>query len=485
MPAEGLVLILHGNHSICREANGTEHCLLRALQERKCPDGMTWIPNAAGMAWLADTLAAAGMVVAVIDANTTNCVPLPGPVHGRVMLLMEHLRHWRAWGGAGAEPFARQFAGRVDLSNVAVIGHSNGGEAAVLLSDILHRNHFEAALRDVAIGAVVTMAPTDNMLAAADGPALLTMLPSCDQQVSFLDGKRIHDRSLAGRSAPLVELLMVGANHNGFNTSWPLDESTETPPGPRPSACPAARKLSGPVQRRVSELVVASFLHSVLRERAQPEAFMRAEAPLPEAVAAAIGAPVDMRFAYADPVRRVIDGFDGAPRNDFGGENTFEGFDMVTPCFSGDCDREFDHPVWALRLHWKSATAKANFPLLGADLSPWRALSFRATLCMHDDLNPTGLDQDFLIRLVDGAGRTASLRLSEAARLRYPSTLATPQPQAPYRREQLHTIRIPLTRFLARNPALDLRNIASLQCQMGVAGHDHGAMMVAQLEWSQ
>lgn len=65
-----LALITHGNAGNCRDAQGVDHCEQSMILEDRCPEGKTPTPSAEGFLWLADSLAARGYVVAVIDANT-------------------------------------------------------------------------------------------------------------------------------------------------------------------------------------------------------------------------------------------------------------------------------------------------------------------------------------------------------------------------------------------------------------------------------
>mgnify|MGYP002632961603 CR=1 FL=1 len=480
-----LVLLVHGNNGVCRGADGRDACDLTMIRERKCPEGSRWTPNGEGLAWLADTLAAAGMVAVVLDVNTTNCAPLPTIVVGRAALVLEHLRLWRNWATAGGEPFDSRWVGRVDLTRVAIVGHSNGAEAAVLLPDMLTHSRRDPNLQGVRLGAIVSVASTDSLEASVEDTAMLTVLASCDQQLSLMEGKRLHDRSLPDRQAPLAEVLMVGANHNGFNTQWLVDERLDASSDSDLSACPLASKLSGGVQRRLLGVLATSFLDAILRRRGPIEGFMRADQPTPTGVVAYTGREVDLRWSYADPERIAIDNFDhrdASLRNAVGGLNQFTDFDVAARCFATDCDPEFEHPVWAARLQWQQPGARALFRLGQIDAMPYTALSFRAAQCLHGGLNPDGEDMDFAIRLTDQSGNEAVVWMSEAGRLPYPSTLARSRPKLLYMREQLHTVRVPLALFAARNPLLNLRAIGALSLEMTSPAHGAGAVILTQLE---
>ncbi|HZW02511.1 MAG TPA: hypothetical protein VFF68_01190, partial [Anaerolineaceae bacterium] len=110
-----LALIVHGNHS---------------AEDFSDP----------GYAYLGELLASRGIITVSVDENFLNGAAsdgITGPGSGlkgendaRAWLLLEHLRQWRAW---NQQP-GHLFSGRVDLDNIALIGHSRGGEAVTVAS---------------------------------------------------------------------------------------------------------------------------------------------------------------------------------------------------------------------------------------------------------------------------------------------------------------------------------------------------------------
>ena len=105
-----LVLIVHGNHK---------------MEEFSDP----------GYAYLGELLASRGFIAASIDQNFLNASwagDLGEENDARGWLLLKHLELWRNWNGQEDSPFHD----RVDLANIALIGHSRGGEA------ILHATAF-------------------------------------------------------------------------------------------------------------------------------------------------------------------------------------------------------------------------------------------------------------------------------------------------------------------------------------------------------
>jgi hypothetical protein len=94
-----LVLIVHGNHS-----------------PEKFSDP--------GYAYLGELLASRGFIMVSVDENFIN--GLSGENDGRAWLLLKHLEAWKRWNDSTGSPFYH----RVDMNNIAVMGHSRGGEAA-------------------------------------------------------------------------------------------------------------------------------------------------------------------------------------------------------------------------------------------------------------------------------------------------------------------------------------------------------------------
>jgi predicted dienelactone hydrolase len=105
-----LVLIVHGNHSM-EEFSDT------------------------GYTYLGDLLASRGFITVSVDENFLNGsgTPFVGDFGGsendaRAWLLLHHVSQWRRWNRSSDNPFHE----KVDLDNVALIGHSRGGEAVAI-----------------------------------------------------------------------------------------------------------------------------------------------------------------------------------------------------------------------------------------------------------------------------------------------------------------------------------------------------------------
>jgi dienelactone hydrolase len=248
-----LVLIVHGNHAMSQ-------------------------PSEPGYAYLAEHLASQGHVVAAIDANFLNgLVFFDGQFAEmplRAWLILRHLQQWRTWNGSAGHPFA----GKVDLERVALVGHSRGGEAVAWAAHV-NRYPMEPVSRvsdpsDFGFGirSVVAIAPSD----AYEGPNgrkpavlhadYLLLAGGHDADTFLLYGQaqvnRVRIDDAPGRFAALAYVHQ--ANHGQFNSVW-----GDRDRGPYDSLLlNRAPLLTQEAQQRAAKVLVTSFLHASLRERA-------------------------------------------------------------------------------------------------------------------------------------------------------------------------------------------------------------------------
>src|SRR5580704_11762192 len=173
-----LALIVHGNHNMADFSDS-------------------------GYAYLGELLASRGIILASIDENFLNGGLFHDPDKQQAVrgwMLLEHLKLWREWNGAEGNPFR----GKVDMSRIAVMGHSRGGEAAATAAAF---NHMKYAPEDAnikfdygfSIKAVVAIAPADGQSKPAGQPrwiedvSYLTLQGAHDLDVASFDGSRQSD----------------------------------------------------------------------------------------------------------------------------------------------------------------------------------------------------------------------------------------------------------------------------------------------------
>ena len=240
-----LVLIVHGNHNMAEFSDP-------------------------GYEYLGELLASRGFILASVDENFLNgwIVVLPKEQAARGWMLLEHLKLWRAWNSESGNPFY----GKVDLGNIALMGHSRGGEAVATaaLYNTLAFDPDDANLGfsyGFHIKSIVAIAPVDGQYKPAGAPRIvrdvsyLTLQGSHDGDVSSFMGSYQFDRvKLDNDLAFRTEIYAYRANHGQFNTVWGKSDVGE-PLGRYLDLKPL---LNGDDQRRISKTYISAFLEVTL-----------------------------------------------------------------------------------------------------------------------------------------------------------------------------------------------------------------------------
>lgn len=245
-----LVLIVHGNHNMSDISEG-------------------------GYDYLAELLASRGYIVVSIDENFLNSSlsnlegGLESENDARAWLLLEHLRIWHTWNMNEQNPFYQL----VDINNIALIGHSRGGEAVAIASlyNRLSAYPDDATITfdyDFAIKSVIAIAPTDGQYQSGSRPTeideinYLTIQGSADSDVFFFMGAQQFDRINVNEETFKAAVFIHGANHGQFNRSWGHND-LGWPTGwliNLNSVMPAID------QEQITKVLVSSFLEATLRD---------------------------------------------------------------------------------------------------------------------------------------------------------------------------------------------------------------------------
>jgi hypothetical protein len=210
-----LVVFLHGHHETCYFPGRA----LGAEGGWPCPEGALPVPSYQGYRYVAELLASQGYITVSISANSINAQAdwaADAGAAARSALVRHHLALWAGWADAGGDPWGGRFLGRVDLGRVVLVGHSRGGEGVVRAAiDATHGDGY-------GIVGLVPIAPTAFGRQMVAGVATAVILPYCDGDVVDLQGQQYVDQSrdLAPARAVRSAVLVMGANHNFFNTEW-------------------------------------------------------------------------------------------------------------------------------------------------------------------------------------------------------------------------------------------------------------------------
>jgi hypothetical protein len=521
-----LALLLHGNHGNCRppdyDATGEDPDLDDACivsNTNACPAGYTPSPNAQGLLYLAETLSSRGYVVASVDANAVNCREdysggvTDGYISQRAELLIEHMRLWQTWATTGAAPFSSLFADHVDMGHVIVFGHSRGAEAVAEVPQTL------AASTDVTgigLAAAFSLAPTNFDDPQPGTVPFATLVPICDGDVFTYTGVQLYDRTLrnVGGKGEEVQLFMAHADHDHFNTNWNFDDNDIYL-----GNCWAGVVDAPPMQQRVLEVVVGTWVDEVVPTGSALEPWLHAVGDVPPSIVlyAAAAAPLELRRSYSSATLLKIDNFEsgsetGPPPADLlgGSYSSAGGFADGTPgvctgvsspacdtVYTADDDGNsvtFGWPHYnffdqtperaALALDWNAASAVLTGNLAAGsgslDASTYAALSLRVA----SRASPTNADAvdgpvDFQVSIVDASGHRGSALASQV-------TTVHNLYQSDYPRAVLQTVRFALPGLAAASkPAVDLHHLSRIEIAMSAAAQASGSILVTDVELAQ
>lgn len=241
-----LVLIVHGNHN---------------MKEFSDP----------GYEYLGQLLASRGFILASVDENFLNGF-IRGENDARGWMLLQHLKAWRTFNDSVSSPLK----GKVDMGNIALMGHSRGGEAVAVAGLFNRLKHYpdDANFRfdfDFDIKSLVAIAPVDGQYRPAEKPTPLEnynyflMHGSHDGDVSNFSGLTQYERIRFTDGGDWFKsaLFVYRANHGQWNTVW-----GSTDGGPRSRRTLDLRGfISQADQRRVAEVYITAFLEATLHQR--------------------------------------------------------------------------------------------------------------------------------------------------------------------------------------------------------------------------
>jgi hypothetical protein len=481
-----VIVLLHGRHATCFKGGS-------ALLQWPCTfQGSQSIPSYQGYDYFSEVLAGHGYVVVSISANGINAVDnsvFDLGALARAELIQKHLDILNSFNTTGGTPFGTKFVGKFDMSRIGTMGHSRGGEGVV--RHYVLNNSIGAPY---GIKAVFPLAPVDFNRFVVNNAPLNVLLPYCDGDVSDLQGVHFYDDArynVPGDPAPKHYVLVMGANHNFYNTVW-------SPSSPFPGAANdwlafvrgghsdrqcgsqrGSRRLTEAQQRGTGLAYMSAFFRAYVGGENQFIPILTGDAPPPPSAQT-----TDLFVSYHAPddpelrrdVNRLLNDTN-LTLNNLGGAVTPIGltpYDLCggeapqpATCLPGQPNARQPHTTPSarsplrglsqLRTGWNNFTGdyRNDLPAAQGNVSGFQVIQFRVSVNFADARNLADLAQDFRVKLTDAAGASSSVRVGDVSgALFFPPGNVGPVPKV-----VLNTVRVPLTAF----GGVNLNNVRSVQ----------------------
>ncbi|MBP1903503.1 dienelactone hydrolase [Paenibacillus turicensis] len=248
-----LVLLVHGNH----------------IMEEFSDEGYNY---------LGQLLASRGFVAVSIDENFLNYSNYSGiPTNDmkvRAWILLQHLMQIEQFNQAKEVPLYN----KIDMQNIAIMGHSRGGQAAAMAADgasWFKDEQLQQFTQQYPIKTVIAIAPTDKQVdkkyTDLKNINYLTIQGAMDGDVSDFDGERQYARTTFNNEKekstenPWMKstLYVEAANHSQFNSEW----------GSRDISLPQGLFLrhsdiiDTASQQEIAKVYVTAFLEATLKNK--------------------------------------------------------------------------------------------------------------------------------------------------------------------------------------------------------------------------
>lgn len=469
-----VVVFLHGMHEVCYEV--ADHS--NTMTTWPCPTGFAAIPSYAGYDYLGRTLASQGYIVISVSSNAINAINNSLPDYGmnaRGVLIQHHLDLWKTWNTTGGAPFGTTFVGKLNMQRVGTMGHSRGGEGVVYNAE-----YNKSLGSPYGIKAVLPLAPVDFFRHVLNDIPLLNIAPYCDGDVSDLQGVHFYDDArynVVTDEAPKYNILMLGANHNFFNTVWTpniyvgggADDWEDYGYTPTDAQCGTkkATRLDTTKQKAALNAYLPGFFRLYLGNETQFAPIFEVKDIVPPASSKLDTNKVFVSYHPGKSDRLDINRTDNTTSlttNTLTGSVTTGGLVSSGMCGGGfsmtDCSLSFsptqephsgDASTLGLgqtNMAWNSATDfyQNDIPTAKQDISGYQDLQFR--VAVNYALSSPGPNLDFTVQIIDSAGNIGSQQVINHSRATYyePGTESFTLPKSVF-----NTVSIPLANFTGPN----------------------------------
>jgi len=410
-----------------------------------------------GYSYLLEHMAKNGFIAASIHLN----VGMHG--RGRAEMVFKHIARLKL-------KFGSKLA-----NNVALMGHSRGGEAVVKAAlinqaDTLGHN----------INAVISLAPTDQYgretLAGAAAAPYLVVYGSMDGDVAggvssgvpAKTGFSLYDRA---NGVDKAMVFVYGSTHGRYNEVWGDVDLGFGKIGP----ADLPKLINMDAHQKIAKAYMTAFCREHLLGESQWTGMFRGEW-VPPAVEQADGGKVRLYVQFKDTNAIVVDHFEGThtatswQTNALGGSVDDAGTLPVDPSENQlhTLDTHSPHDTAGLALRWDGMSDQLTFDLPAAnkDVTSFGFLSFRVTQKVDSASNPAGA-QDLYATLTDTAGKSRKIRVSKFSEIPEPHKRSVNQ----FTKSAMQTVRLPLHAYTIKvlgKDEVDLAKVDHVRFDFGV-----------------
>jgi len=393
-----LTLILHGNHESGDRSDD-------------------------GYAYLCELLASRGIIAVAVDENFLNysvlydvlfLAGLKNENSTRAFVLLEHLSLWHEWNADASHPFY----GKAGFDNIALIGHSRGGEAAALAAAFAKLSYYPDNGRVVfdypfRIKSIVAIAPAHQQYNPAglevslENVNYLVLHGGHDMDVFNFMGANMYSRVNVSEYGVKARVWIQHANHGQFNSSWGANDL------PGVSNLLANRKLLMPMeaQQQAAKVFISAFLESTLNGKEEYNALFK------DFSYGAQWLPPDKYItSYADSDSLLLDSFDSnydlMASESMLTSYSAVGFDMWTQT---ELPGKWPNSNRVLKLQWGGKEYAEKYgpqaPVFKIGFAPGIVSAgdnLYVSLC-SGKVHAGAQDVSFLIKLTDSAGHTSTM----------------------------------------------------------------------------
>lgn len=234
-----------------------------------------------GYDYLGNLLASRGYIFVSIDENFLNVSPyddmfivsaLEKENPARGLLMLEHIKTWEEWNSNKNTPFYQ----KVDMDQIALIGHSRGAEAIAIAAayNQLNTHPDNGNIKfdyNFQIRSLIAIAGTDRQYDPSGKPMslqhvnYLTLHGAQDMDVNSFRGSSQYQRLSFSPDDDLMKasVYIYGANHGQFNRAWSRGDGV----GLANKLFNLKQLMPREEQEMIAKVFISSFLDATLKDK--------------------------------------------------------------------------------------------------------------------------------------------------------------------------------------------------------------------------